>query len=63
MLANGPFETTIGIHGVNVMVTKKAQIIAADATGMIARIKGGFGGYSGARLYPWPAIMFIEIED
>ena len=59
-LEKGPFETTVGFHGVSVMVTKKVTILSADEIGAMISVKGAFGGSASTRLHPWPSIMFIE---
>lgn len=61
-LSKGPLETTIGIHGVNVMLSKKVLIVDADQTGISVRMSKTFGGYSETvRLQPWPSVMFIDL--
>lgn len=62
LLAEGAVETTIGIHGVNVMLAKKVRIESADETGIVARIKGTLSGYGSPRMFPWPAVMYIDLE-
>jgi hypothetical protein len=60
-LADGPFETTVGLHGVNVMLTKKVTFLEVDEIGALLKLKGAFGGDGGLRLHPWSSIMFIDI--
>lgn len=61
LLEKGPIEVQIALHGPTVQVVKKAQIVAADQVGVVARIKGAFGGdYGPDRLFPWAAISAID---
>ena len=62
LLEKGPIETTMGLHGVTVMVTKKVTIKSADETGIVVSVRGPLGGAGAPRAFPWPAVMFIELE-
>ena len=59
LLANGPIDAKVAIHGVHQMTTIDARIEVADAVGLVLRVLDKRGNAGAPRYHPWASIMFI----
>jgi hypothetical protein len=56
----GHVMATIMSVGGNMQVALKVKVEAADAVGLVARVKGLMGGLSEPRLIPWACISYLS---